>query len=354
MSLALSVLLAVLSLPAGMLAWQDPDPATPKSTEDVPQPPALPAPTFADPLLAPDYQRAIEQLKAKNYDEARKQFRALRGKVTVEAEIDAIDRCVLESEGGLELNRLRERALRGDLRGVLAAGEKLRKKYTGTIAGFDLEALLAECEDKLYWQIENFEKSSATAPDGDGGSGEGGEGGGGDGGGGGGGREGGQTGFGLNTSIVSGDAKDRDSKVREGKQSLLWRTTRNLTFLSFDKAKGAKVAEYRYLHVSIRAEDPKLTPQLLILFDCEEGGLGGDGGGGRGGGPRGGAARAFNRTGFRHSFAPKGTWQDLRLDLKKFETAGEPRWDEVTALRFVHLPGGEGRIYIDNLRLEKE
>ena len=49
------------------------------------------------------------------------------------------------------------------------------------------------------------------------------------------------------------------------------------------------------------------------------------------------------------------SWKDHRIDLKKeFTRRGEVSWEEVIALRILHMPGVDGKIYLDDLRLEKE
>ena len=104
----------------------------------------------------------------------------------------------------------------------------------------------------------------------------------------------------------------------------------------------------------MRSEDAKQTPVLRVLFDCDDAPL--NAGGGEGGGP--GRRRrgnpALSRQGFHFSISPKGKWQDLRLDLRKFNNIGAVTWAEVKALRILHMPGGEGRIFLDEIHLERE
>jgi hypothetical protein len=111
---------------------------------------------------------------------------------------------------------------------------------------------------------------------------------------------------------------------------------------------GLSLTDYRFLNISIRCEDPKARPQLLILFDANGGQVRAPRGGGRRG-----AGRAFQRDGYNSALIPQGRWQDLRLDLKKFTRKGEVQWDMVEALRVVFSGGPDSLIMIDDVRLEK-
>ncbi|MCZ6602276.1 MAG: hypothetical protein O6952_04655, partial [Planctomycetota bacterium] len=128
--------------------------------------------------------------------------------------------------------------------------------------------------------------------------------------------------------------------------------------ISFDDLSGKVTKEYRYLNISVRAKDPKKAPQLRILLDCEEGGLGwgggGDGGGRGGRGGRRGGGRTLNRTGFHTTISTSGKWQDLRLDLSKFKPSGDAALGDILALRIIHLSGGDGKVLLDNIRLERK
>ena len=111
---------------------------------------------------------------------------------------------------------------------------------------------------------------------------------------------------------------------------------------------GQSMTDYRYLNLSIRCEDPKARPQLLILFDANGGQVNAPRGGGRRGG-----TRAFQRDGYNSAMIPQGRWQDLRLDLKKFTQKGEVEWDMIETLRIVYTGGPDSLIMIDDVRLEK-
>ena len=67
------------------------------------------------------------------------------------------------------------------------------------------------------------------------------------------------------------------------------------------------------------------------------------------------APAVHRRVGYHQTITAGPRYQDLRLDLRRFEAKGNPRWANVIALRLVDLGGGEGTgIYIDDIALEKE
>jgi hypothetical protein len=68
-----------------------------------------------------------------------------------------------------------------------------------------------------------------------------------------------------------------------------------------------------------------------------------------------GAAVVHRRIGFHHSITAGARYQDLRLDLRKFEEKGNPKWGNVLYLRIVHLGGSaETGLFLDDVILEKE
>jgi hypothetical protein len=137
-------------------------------------------------------------------------------------------------------------------------------------------------------------------------------------------------------------------------------TTAGVGVVQFEIPEGMRLEDYRYLRISLRAEEPDAKPPLLLIFDCEAGNFaGGPGGGGpMGGGRRAGgwiAGAVHRRVGFHHTITPGPRYEDLRLDLKKFEAKGNPKWGNVLYLRLVHLgAGGETGVFLDDVLLEKE
>ena len=310
----------------------------------------FPRPEFGDKAVGEEYGAALELLENGAYKDAKKAFKKLKKSVAKGVETMAVERVLLETDGFLELEGIDSSIAKGKLKKALAKLDKVLPKYSGTRAGAELTRRRDETYGEVFLTIADFEKDSASSAGGAGGAG--GNGGGGNGGNGGRGGFGGTTGYGMNTKIIEGTKKG--DEARQGTKSLEWRTGRNLSFLNFDKIDGS-LSDYRYLRLSIRAQDKKSTPSLVVLLDTEEGLMGGGGGGGRGGrwGGRGGAV-VYNRLGFTMGIQSKGKWQDLRLDLKKFVKRGEITLDDVIALRIVHNPGAEGRLYIDDIRFEKQ
>ncbi len=322
--------------------------------------PSFPKATIDDPAAAAEYAKAIEHLEKREYDDAKTIFGKLRRSLDGAAK-EAAERCYEEANGGLEHGKISTKAGKGQYRKAIRDCTKALEKYEGLIIAVDLQALLDECNDKIFHEIETFEKAGSKPEPADEPEDEGGEDEGGNGRGGNRGNQGGATGFGQNTSIVSQDVDLKNKRalltapVREGKKALLWRTGRDLSFVTFEKL-SEPIKDFRYLNISVRCEDSKSAPNLRLFFDAEEGNLnaGQQGGGGRRGAGRAGA-RVMNRMGFATSIQPKVTWQDLRIDLKKFKPqGGSVKWDDVIALRIIHMQGADGRIHIDNVRLERE
>ena len=300
--------------------------------------PPIPSPKFQDAAQGEQYEKGVAYLKDQAYKDAEKIFRKLRRAAPAGEEREAAQRCYRESTSGVELLKASAQMQKGQGRKALSTCGRALEEAEGTLVGLQLEELHEICYKEIYFDIADFEedKSEKEKDDDDLG---------------GGGRRGGSSGFGLNTRIVTGTRKD--GKVRQGKRALGWRTGRNLSYLTFEGVKGEVSDKYRYLNLSIRAEDPKAAPQLRLLFDCDESSL--DWGGGRGGrGGRRGGSRIFNRMGFQTAISTSGKWQDFRIDLGKFKQSGDVTWADVIALRIAHLPGGEGRILLDQIRLEKK
>ncbi|MGE3166067.1 MAG: hypothetical protein AB7O52_14265 [Planctomycetota bacterium] len=321
------------------------------AVEDEPQPPVvpdMPALQLPDPALQKEYEDAVEKLSKGSYKEARESFRRLKSKVEKEPR-EAMERGLLEAEGGLELDKATEELRTGKVRKAMVRVLKLGDRFAGTKTGAELAQVLAEAEAMLFLTVADFEEAATkpASPPGEpapqpdppeGGEGEGGTG-------------RGESGYGLNSRVIQGTPEE--GTVRTGRGALSWRTGRDLSALTFTALKD-KVGEYRYLDLSIRCESDEARPNLVLLLDTLEGDLrGGMGGGPRGGG-RAGAAWVYQREGFHTTITPQAKWQDLRLDLSKFTRKGEVTLDMVLSLRIVHMPGVSGIITIDDIRLEKE
>lgn len=297
--------------------------------------PPIPEPSFEDAKLGEEYARGVELLNAEGYKEAEKVFKRLRRSAPEGPPREGVERCYLEAKGGLLIDKIRTQVQKEQWKKALAACEKARDEYEETHAGEKLDKIYQLCIDELYFVIQDFEKDRERGDEGDGPDDRG----------------RGRSSFGMNTKVVEGSRKK--GTVRGGDKALEWLTGRNLSYISLENLPEDLAEGYRSLNLSIRTRDPKRAPQIRILFDCEEGGLGwGDGRGGRGG--RRGGGRVMTRVGYHSSIATKGQWQDLRLDLRKFTSSGDAAWQDVIALRLVHMPGGDGRITIDNVRLEKK
>ncbi|MEE8141608.1 MAG: hypothetical protein V3T77_00770 [Planctomycetota bacterium] len=300
-------------------------------------PPPLPRPSFEDPLLAQQYGEALALLEKHDYKKARGLLRRLKGKAPKGESQSAVKRCLLEAEGGLELEKITDRVGDGKLRWASARLEKLERKYQGTFAGQELVKIHKQVLEELYFVVADFEKKQTATPPEEKSNGEVQEAA----------KE--REDYGEGTRIIQGTPEE--GSVRHGKRALRWRTSALMTTISFPEVKE-KSSQYRYLNLSLRSQDSKRRPQLVLLFDCRE--MRNQGGGGRRGGGRRGAGRVFQREGYHYSVTPTEKWQDLRLDLQKFTRKGEVTWEDVVALRIIHMPGVEGVIILDDIRLEKK
>ena len=323
----LSALGLILALPASGGA-EDPPRADPSAVAK--GAPPLPAPSFADEQVAAEYQAAVKLLEDGSYKIAKKAF----GRIETENDEQkaAIKRCLLEVKGRLELETIEKGAAKGKVRKALAKLEKSLPKYEGsTLVGGSMREKHDELFGDLFRVVADFEpegqsrtQGASSRPQGEM-------------------RARGRTGYGPNTKFVK-----EQGQFREGARGLGWKTGRGFGVLTFDEVEEI-CAEYRYLRISIRCEDPKLRPKLTLIFDTREDPIRGDGG------RRGGHRSFYSREGFHHGLVPEAQWQDLRLDLQKdFNAKGDVAWDEVLALRIVHVAGTEGTIFIDDVRLEKE
>lgn len=312
-------------------------PATGPAVTEVPP---LPRPSIADPEQAAQYAAALESLEKGAYGEARSAFRKLRAQAKDEV-LSAVERCLLEAEGGLDLEKATEAARKSARRAYVVLG-KVMERYVGTLVGLEIEARFQQLYDEIYFTVADFEQdaaSAAGAPEDDGAGGEGATP-----------QRGANRGYGANTRVVEGTPEART--VRGGKHALLWRTGPGLSTVNLTAVQG-KAADYRYLNLALRTDDPQERPNLVLLFDCLE--WQGDGEGpGRGRGARMGGAWVLQRDGFSTTVNPSGDWQDLRLDLRKFVAKGNASWNDVVALRIVHMPGVSATVRIDEVRLEKE
>lgn len=335
----LAALVALVLLASPCLLAQEDD-------SEAPSVPPMPEIEFDADEHTEDYRKAVGLLDKGSYKEAKSLFRRLKGKAKTPAQEAAVARGTLKADGGVDFDKANDYYTDEKVRKAIAYLKKKLPKYPETLAGAEMAKLLEEAEASLFHIVENFEEKAASASSDDESESEPGEN---EGRGGGGGNRGlGTSGFGQNSTVVKLD-KVSDN-VRQGERGLSWRTGKNLSYLSFDGVKEI-AGDYRYLNLSIRTEDPKARPNLVLLMDTMEG-MGG--GGGRRGAGRRGAAWVYQREGFHTTVTPTGKWQDLRLDLKKFTVKGKISLDHVIALRIVHMPGVAATVYIDNIRLEKE
>ncbi len=316
--------------------------------------PPIPDWTPESPEVRTEFEAARKSLDERSYPEAEKAFKRLRSKAKGTDGEPVIARCLLEAEGGILCEKAGEFAAKGQHRRVIALWIKEGEKLDETFTGAELEKFFDEAFAEVFMTLADFEKKSAAT-----GAAEGGEDGGGDGGNGGrGGATGGRgsTAYGQNTRLITGTPEE--GEVRNGSGALYWMTTATLGSIQIGIPEEVRLANYRYLRISVRTEDPKSKPSLLLLFDCEAGELQGGGGGqgGRGGrrGGNWGAAQVHRRVGFHMEFSPEHRYQDLRLDLKKFEEKGNAKWPNVLSLKLVHFGGAETGIFIDDVILEKE
>ncbi len=310
----------------------------PEVEEPAPLPPAppgvppIPEPSFSDPQLAADFATARKMLDEGAYADAKKLLSKWKGKGANGDEEAAIQRCLLEVEGRLELSDIEEQIAKGKLRPALAKLDKVLPRFAKTLAGEAMAARRGDVFGALYFLVADFEpKPPGAADDSPAPPPMGGE-------------MGAGSGYGLNTKIVGTDAGP--GAVRKGEKALRWKTGDGASFISFANVKE-HAQDYRWLNISIKSDDPKRRPSLSLLFDCMEG-LPGWTPGGRG------WDALTRREGFHMNILPEGEWQDLRLDLKKFHPRGDAKWEEVLALRVVHMPGVEATIFVDHVTLERE
>ncbi|MEM7164361.1 MAG: hypothetical protein AAF581_02800 [Planctomycetota bacterium] len=312
--------------------------------------PGLPPVEFANPDHAAQYAKGLALLEQGQYKKAASEFRRLKSKVPAGSEREGVTRAFLESQGGVDLEKALAHAKKERLRKALAHLEKITSKYEGTEIGEQIEFHRQAFWSQLFHPIETFEtKPSGDKGDSDeeatdddpeeeeeerGGRNR---------------RRGGESGFGQNTRVV--EKEDDAAKVRKGENALQWNTGKYLAAISFENLPRS-LSDYRYLNISLRSDGDE-RPQILLLFDCLDW-RGQGGGGGRRGGGRAGGAWVYQRDGFSLATSPRGKWQDLRLDLKKFTQKGTGTWDSVKALRLVHMPGISAQLYIDEITLEKE
>ncbi|MEM7165523.1 MAG: hypothetical protein AAF581_08665 [Planctomycetota bacterium] len=363
-TLTLSLLVGWLVLPG----WAQSDDGPSTSFE------GLPPIEFADPEHAMHYTKGLQLLEQGEYKKAASEFRRLKNKVAEGLEREGVQRAYLEAQGGVELVKALGYEKKGRTRRALAHLEKVESKYAATEIGEQISFYRETFWAQIFHRIESFEKKtkkkanendergkSADEDEGDDDSSG----------------LGGDSAYGPNTKTV--DKADDSKKVREGEAALEWATGKELVALSFDRLPD-DLEEYRYLRFSVRSARGE-RPQLLILFDCLDnfgsrfeqrggGGFGGGrggGGGGRGGGGGGGngaggnnpgrgngSAWVYQRDGYSMFAVPQRKWQDFRLDLKKFAEKGAASWSAVKALRIVHMPGVSSRLYLDDIRLERE
>jgi hypothetical protein len=348
------------SLLAPSLGAQVGGPPSPESEEQIEEGtdseandaiPPIPDWSPLDLTVREQFTEGRKQLDERRYDEAKKSFRRLRSKAKGNDGEPVVARCLLEAEGGLLCEKAGKYAEKGKLRRIISLWLKEGEDLKGTFTGAELEKFYEEAIDELFETLADFEKKKAEAsPDSD--DEEEGEGGGG--------RAGqeparGSTRYGANSREVTGDLEG--GEVRQGNGSLYWMTTSGIGVLQFEISDEVRLSDYRYLRLSIRTEDRKIEPTLLLLFDCESGdfsrGVPGGGRGGRRGGGWG-AAAVNRRVGFHQNVTPQQRWQDLRLDLEKFTERGNPKWGNVLFLRVVSLGGAETGIFLDDVILEKE
>ncbi|MEE2889774.1 MAG: hypothetical protein VX404_04950 [Planctomycetota bacterium] len=320
------------------------DPATEIESESKIGP--IPTISLGDEDLDADYARFLELIEEKEYSRAFSVIKKIKSKVRKPAEniAQAIDRCMKEAEGGVVLGKARKYADKDKMKQALAIIEKEDPSgdaFEGSFTGEELAQLREEAFDAVFLVLADYEKKGDTQtrqPEEDEEDGEGENGGRG-------GPPGGARGRG-NSKVIGGTPEDGD--VRTGKFAMHWQTGEELSWLDLGKIdEEIDLTEFRYLRISLRCEDPRAKPQVMILFDVD----GGQPRLGRGG--RRGVGRAFQREGFQTGVAAQYRWQDLRIDLKKFTSKGEVEWDMVEALRLVYTSRQDSLFMIDDVRLER-
>jgi len=304
--------------------------------------PPLPVPAFDDPKLQERYQQGCDLLDEESFSRARTTFRRIKSSLrTPGKEIEeALERCVLEAEAGVVLLKVRSYVERERYRSALNACLKADPDgdaFEGTFTGRELSEFRKQCQDEIYFLIDEFEKKPVATPEEPGGEDDPEE------------RDprgGRNRGYGQNAKIVGGSREDGD--VRSGKGALHWMIGRQMSSVTFRGLDEIDLSEFRYLNISLRSEDPKARPAIVVLFDVDGEQIPDRQGRGR---------RAWGRVGQREGFqlgvSPTGRWQDLRLDLRKFVKKGEADWEMIQALRLIHYQGGEAKIMIDDIRLER-
>ncbi len=310
-----------------------------------------PVPTvdLGDESLNSDLERFHRELEERKFSKALASIKRLKSKMRkAQPPIsEVLERCFKEAQAGVVLDKATRYFDKGRMKQALAIIEKedpTGTAFEGSLLGEEVAEMRQTAFEDVYLLLSDFEKSTASTEEpeeDDEGEGEGPD------------RRGRGGQQGRNYKIIGGSREDGD--VRNGKFAMHWQTGDNLSWVNigdevFGKMvdEGISLTDYRYLRISIRCEDPKARPQLLFLFDAEGGQVNPPRGGGRRG-----ASRAFQRNGYNSALVPKGRWQDLRLDLKKFTRKGEVDWDMVEAFRIVFTGGPDSLIMIDDVRLEK-
>ena len=304
---------------------------------------AIPTPIFGDPKHQDRYQEGRNLLTEEKYSKAKTIFKRLKSSLrSPTSEIEkALERCLLEAEAGAILLKVRPYVAKERYRTALNVCLKADPggdSFEGSFTGEELEELRQQCIEEIYHIIDEFEKTAVATPEeptGDDEPEERGPRGGGN-----------NSGYGRSAKIVGGSREDGD--VRTGKGALHWMLSQQMSFVTFNGLDEIDIKEFRYLNISLRSEDPKARPSIVLLFDVDSEAIPERGGRGRRG-----WARAGQRDGFQLGVSPTGRWQDLRLDLRKFVKKGEVDWEMVQTLRLIHYQGGEAMIMVDDIRLER-
>ena len=298
---------------------------------------------LGDKSLNDDLDRFHEYLSNREFSRARSIIKRLKTKLRKPDPpiASVLDRCSMEAEAGVVLEKAKKYFDKERMKQALAVIMKEDPDgttFVGSLTGEELSELRKKAFEEVYLVLADYEKESASPeeqPEEEQGRG---------------GRGWQQTG---RSKVIGGSREDGD--VRTGKFALHWQTGDQISWITigsevFQKMidEGQSMTDYRYLNLSIRCEDPKARPQLLVLFDANGGQVNAPRGGGRRGG-----TRAFQRDGYNSAMIPQGRWQDLRLDLKKFTRKGEVEWDMIETLRIVYTGGPDSLIMIDDVRLEK-
>ncbi len=337
-------LLAVLCIASGspVLSQVDDSDSSVEPEENTELGP-VPKIDLGDEGLNDDLDRFHEYLNNREFSRARSIIKRLKTKLrNPEPPIASVlDRCSKEAEAGVVLEKAKKYFDKERMKQALAVIMKEDPdgtSFVGSLTGEELSELRKKAFEEVYLVLADYEKETASPeeqPEEEQGRG---------------GRGGQQTG---RSKVIGGSREDGD--VRTGKFALHWQTGDQISWITigsevFQKMvdEGQSMTDYRYLNLSIRCEDPKARPQLLVLFDANGGQVNAPRGGGRRGG-----TRAFQRDGYNSAMIPQGRWQDLRLDLKKFTQKGEVEWDMIETLRIVYTGGPDSLIMIDDVRLEK-